>query len=72
MVISFQATAYITFVILVLNYVLVFDPKVDPLSSESLPNEHPNLIDVVLLQWLRKFWISKNKARIWKEPLEKV
>lgn len=61
--------AYIAFILLVVQYVFVFDPAKAGLSNEA---HQGNLVDVKLSTFISKRIKRPSHPKIWGEALEKV
>jgi hypothetical protein len=75
--IGFLATAYFAWILLVVHYVLVFDPSNaghkaddDPEDSAEGANHPANPIDEALLKFISE-WFERPRDT-WKDALEKV
>jgi hypothetical protein len=63
------ATAYLTLILLVVHYILVFDPAEAGLKKET---HKPNPIDIRVLSFIAKGIKRPKDTKRWGEALEKV
>lgn len=65
--------AFLTWLILVLHYIFIFDPLVDPLNLDDEVNSYPNSIDNDVLKWFSlKLPHGARPARRWERSVSKV
>jgi hypothetical protein len=62
-------TAYLTLALMIVHYVLVFDPEMDNFERGQR-NKHPNPVDVMVLKAIA--WKIKRPFAVWEVALEKV
>jgi hypothetical protein len=63
-----MASAFITWILLVFHYVVVYDPEKASLTHEK--NEHPNPVDLKILKWASV--IVNRPSKTWEAAVEKV
>ena len=64
-----MGTAYLTLALMIVHYVLVFDPEMDNFERGQR-NKHSNPVDVMVLKAIA--WKIKRPFAVWEVALEKV
>jgi hypothetical protein len=68
-VVAIIGTAYLTLILTIVHYILVFDPAIDDFDHAK-KTDHPNTVDLVILNFISKK-VRRPSAK-WESGLEKV
>lgn len=67
-VLGFIITAFATSILLVIHYILAYDPNKASLTHER--NEHPNYVDCKILSWVATK--VERPSQKWEDALQRV